>query len=160
SYEDAGHEGWHIWPAKEMDVTWKADGGTAQLDYVMGKISMGDVAQQWDEFSTAHYALKVALTADGAQSEDEKSTTFGFRHPAANARKFTLPGHPIMFRGTLECAVFPITGYPPTTGPEARQFWDKLFLQVRLSGLNHVRFHSWCPPEVAFDSADRLGIYL
>ncbi|WP_449438299.1 glycoside hydrolase family 2 TIM barrel-domain containing protein [Pedobacter steynii] len=27
-------------------------------------------------------------------------------------------------------------------------------------GLNHVRFHSWCPPEAAFEAADKLGIYI
>ena len=27
-------------------------------------------------------------------------------------------------------------------------------------GLNHVRFHSWCPPEAAFVAADELGIIL
>ena len=27
-------------------------------------------------------------------------------------------------------------------------------------GLNHMRFHSWCPPEAAFEAADRLGIYI
>lgn len=26
--------------------------------------------------------------------------------------------------------------------------------------MNHVRFHSWCPPEAAFDAADELGLYL
>ena len=27
-------------------------------------------------------------------------------------------------------------------------------------GLNHVRFHSWCPPEAAFAAADEAGVYL
>jgi hypothetical protein len=26
--------------------------------------------------------------------------------------------------------------------------------------LNHLRFHSWCPPEAAFKVADSLGVYL
>lgn len=26
--------------------------------------------------------------------------------------------------------------------------------------MNHVRFHSWCPPEAAFEAADEVGIYL
>ncbi|HQG49158.1 MAG TPA: discoidin domain-containing protein, partial [Sedimentisphaerales bacterium] len=26
-------------------------------------------------------------------------------------------------------------------------------------GLNHIRFHSWCPPEAAFVAADELGFY-
>jgi beta-galactosidase/beta-glucuronidase len=27
-------------------------------------------------------------------------------------------------------------------------------------GLNHIRFHSHCPPEAAFVAADEMGIYL
>jgi hypothetical protein len=27
-------------------------------------------------------------------------------------------------------------------------------------GLNHVRFHSWCPPEAAFAAADMVGVYV
>ena len=26
--------------------------------------------------------------------------------------------------------------------------------------MNHIRFHSWCPPEAAFHAADEVGIYL
>ena len=38
--------------------------------------------------------------------------------------------------------------------------WEKYFATVQAYGINHVRFHSWCPPEAAFAVADRLGIYL
>ena len=31
---------------------------------------------------------------------------------------------------------------------------------VKEYGFNHVRFHSWCPPEAAFTAADELGLYL
>ena len=27
-------------------------------------------------------------------------------------------------------------------------------------GVNHMRFHSFCPPEAAFAAADRMGFYL
>ena len=26
--------------------------------------------------------------------------------------------------------------------------------------MNHVRFHSWCPPEAAFEAGDEVGMYL
>lgn len=38
--------------------------------------------------------------------------------------------------------------------------WKKVFTTVREWGLNHLRFHSWCPPEAAFEVADSLGFYL
>jgi hypothetical protein len=38
--------------------------------------------------------------------------------------------------------------------------WLTILRRVRSYGFNLVRFHSWCPPEEAFEAADRLGIYL
>ena len=38
--------------------------------------------------------------------------------------------------------------------------WMKYFGTCKEYGINHVRFHSWCPPEAAFVAADSLGIYL
>ena len=38
--------------------------------------------------------------------------------------------------------------------------WEKVFSTAREWGLNHLRFHSWCPPKAAFEVADSLGFYL
>jgi hypothetical protein len=38
--------------------------------------------------------------------------------------------------------------------------WKRILGIYQAWGLNHVRFHSWCPPEAAFVAADDLGIYL
>ena len=38
--------------------------------------------------------------------------------------------------------------------------WDRIFAICRSHGLNHMRFHSWCPPEAAFAAADRAGFLL
>lgn len=38
--------------------------------------------------------------------------------------------------------------------------WERIFKVYKSYGLNHVRFHSWCPPEAAFVAADKLGIYI
>jgi len=38
--------------------------------------------------------------------------------------------------------------------------WLRVFRIAKSYGLNHYRFHSWCPPEAAFDAADEVGIYL
>ncbi|MCK5465649.1 MAG: beta-galactosidase, partial [Bacteroidales bacterium] len=58
-------------------------------------------------------------------------------------------------RGTLECCIFPLTGYPPTDVAS----WEHILNRCKDHGLNHIRFHSWCPPEAAFEAADKLGIY-
>jgi hypothetical protein len=38
--------------------------------------------------------------------------------------------------------------------------WKDYLGKCAAYGLNHVRFHSWCPPEAAFVAADELGIIL
>ena len=41
-----------------------------------------------------------------------------------------------------------------------KEAWAKLIAQAKAYGLNHLRFHSWCPPEAAFIVADEMGMYL
>ena len=38
--------------------------------------------------------------------------------------------------------------------------WRRIFRVCKDHGLNHMRFHSWCPPEAAFTAADLEGFYL
>ena len=37
--------------------------------------------------------------------------------------------------------------------------WLTLLKQAKDYGLNHFRFHSYCPPKAAFEAADELGFY-
>jgi hypothetical protein len=38
--------------------------------------------------------------------------------------------------------------------------WKKILGIYHQWGINHVRFHSWCPPDAAFTAADELGFFL
>ena len=38
--------------------------------------------------------------------------------------------------------------------------WKRIFTTIKEYGMNHVRFHSWCPPEAAFEAGDEVGMYL
>lgn len=38
--------------------------------------------------------------------------------------------------------------------------WRRLFKILKEWGLNHMRFHSYCPPDACFTAADEEGIYL
>ena len=69
--------------------------------------------------------------------------------------RLAINGVPIFLRGTLECCIFPLTGYPPTD----IDAWRRIVKICKAHGLNHIRFHSWCPPEAAFIAADEAGIY-
>ncbi len=117
-------------------------------------IPMGDDALLWSEHTPNLYTLHVIAETDGNQ--EEQCRTFGLREFKANGTRFEVNGHPVFLRGTLECCIFPLTGYPAMTNP----YWAKIYSQCKAHGLNHVRFHSWCPPEAAFEVADSMGMYL
>ena len=75
---------------------------------------------------------------------------------AGNVSAFTVNGRPVFLRGEVNCCVFPLTGHPPMD-PAG---WHDYFTTLRAHGLNHVRFHSWTPPDAAFTAADELGFYV
>ena len=116
--------------------------------------SMGDSIEMWNEFNPVLY--KVDLEVNAGSVKTERSTKFGMREFSRNQSDLLLNGNKVFLRGTLECCIFPLTGRPPME-PEG---WKKVFLTAREWGLNHLRFHSWCPPEAAFQVADSLGFYL
>ncbi|MBR0118155.1 MAG: glycoside hydrolase family 2 [Prevotella sp.] len=108
-----------------------------------------DDMRLWSEFSPHLYTLSV--TAGG----QTKTVSFGMRKFSAEGNRLLINGHPTFLRGTLECCVFPLTGTPPMD----ERGWMKVFTTAREYGLNHLRFHSWCPPEAAFRVADKMGFY-
>ena len=69
---------------------------------------------------------------------------------------FYADGHPVFLRGKHDAAVWPLTGHVEMSV----EGWMKYLGTCKEYGINHVRFHSWCPPEAAFVAADSLGIYL
>lgn len=104
----------------------------------------------WSEFSPSLYELVMCI------GEVRTIVRFGFRTIERIGRQLLLNGSPLFLRGTLDCAAFPKSGYPPMDKGE----WRRVFGVIQAHGLNHVRFHSWCPPRVAFELADELGLYL
>lgn len=125
---------------------------------VEADINLGARAGLWDEFSPALYRLRIetASQTGGSTFDDETTNVFALRDFHAEGNQFILNGRPVYFRGTHFGGDFPLTGYPPTDVAS----WKKIFQTCKDYGLNHVRFHSWCPPEAAFEAADELGFYL
>lgn len=109
----------------------------------------------WDEFSPNTYQLVVRVQGDN-MPEDVRTLTFGMREIETRGKDFYVNGRQTIMRGTVENCDFPNTGYPPTDYTS----WYGVLLKCKQYGLNHVRFHSYCPPEAAFQAADNLGIYL
>jgi hypothetical protein len=120
------------------------------IDYPMGK-----KIQLWSEFSPALYKLTVQLKGANGEMVDSISEDFGMREFKTKGTQFEVNGIPVFLRGTTECAIFPLTGYPPTD----LKSWEKVLQTCKDYGMNHIRFHSFCPPEAAFEAADRLGMY-
>ena len=110
----------------------------------------GDSLQLWDEHHPHLYTRQVSYHGQPL------TLRFGLRDIAIRGPQFYLNDRPIFLRGTVENCCFPETGYPPTD--EAA--WTRIFEKCRAYGLNHMRFHSYCPPEAAFAAADKLGFLL
>ena len=111
---------------------------------------LGDSLRLWDEFHPYLYTRQVSYHGQPL------TLRFGVRDISIRGPQFYLNGKPIWLRGTVENCCFPKTGYPPTDEVS----WLHIFEKCREYGLNHMRFHSYCPPEAAFSAADKMGFYL
>lgn len=132
---------------------WDTNGGTweGRLPY------HGGTEQDWDEFQPKLQDLTLHLyDGDRGLADDERKLTFGFRSFQPSGRDLLINGRPTHLRGTHHGGDFPLTGHPPCDV----DYWRNLWRTCKEWGLNHVRFHSYCPPEAAFTAADELGLYL
>jgi len=123
---------------------YEVDGRRMEVNFPMPE------AELWDEFHPNLYRVGITL------GDDYYESTFGLRDISVAGRQICVNGYPTFLRGTVENCCFPETGYPPTDERE----WLRIFTTCKAYGLNHVRFHSYCPPEAAFSAADKLGLYL
>lgn len=126
--------------------------GTITLTYT---VELGKKAMKWSEWTPNNlYTLKVTVEASGKTCE--KETVFGLCDFRAKEHHFTVNGRTTFLRGKHDACVFPTTGHVAMDYDD----WYRYLSICRQYGINHVRFHSWCPPEACFDAADELGIYL
>lgn len=136
-------------PVKKIKLKTDSDGHQVIINYKILKPEL------WSEFNPSFYRLSVILRSSDRRIHDFESVDFGMREFKAGGTRFEINGTPVFLRGTTECCIFPLTGYPPTD----IESWEKVLSTCRDYGLNHIRFHSFCPPEAAFQAADKLGIY-
>lgn len=112
---------------------------------------LGKEALLWSDITPALYRMKVCL-----ENLDEHEVTFGLRDFKAEGTHFIINGSKTFLRGKHDACVFPLTGYTAMTVDE----WRRYFKVCKEYGINHCRFHSWCPPAACFEAADLEGIYL
>ena len=113
-------------------------------------LPLGADTVRWDEFCPRLYTRTVIYRGTSV------SVTFGLRDIRVEGNRILINNRPVFIRGTVGNCCFPETGYPPTDEAE----WERVLSKCKEYGLNHIRFHSYCPPEAAFCVADRLGLYL
>lgn len=130
---------------QRIPVTWTAGGGSAEV-----RVAYPKDARNWDEWHPVLQKLELRLGAD------TRTVRFGFVQIAARGTQMLVNGRPVFMRGTHHGGDFPLTGYPPTDVA----YWKKIFTINKQWGINHMRFHSFNPPEAAFQAADEVGIYL
>jgi hypothetical protein len=132
--------------------------GNDSLITVTTNLQMGDDIQLWDEFHPALYHLQIQLNANAGNNryEDIDSAAFGMRDFSARGHQFLINGRPVFIRADVNSSESPLTGYPAMD----KAHWMKVFKVCKEYGLNAMRFHSWCPPEAAFEVADEMGFYL
>ncbi len=151
SAKSYNHEGnAHEVQTQEFPVNLNGD----EIQDVAITYAMGENPKLWSEFDPAMYHMDLSLEFDG--EKDKRTESFGMREFSYADRKFTINGTKTFLRGEGNSAVFPLTGYPYMTKEE----WLDFFGKAQELGINFFRFHSWTPPEAAFEAADELGIYM
>lgn len=141
----------HGQPIGSGSVVVEGDGPSRAAELV---VCFEKPADTWDEFAPNRCTLHLEIDA-GDKRLLRTSRMFGMRQITTKGTQFCLNGHPIYLRGALDCCIFPLTGYPPTDV----ESWRRIIRVCKSYGLNHLRFHSWCPPRAAFEAADELGFY-
>ncbi len=131
--------------------------GDEKVNVVEFTYQPGDDVPLWDEFHPALLNLTLKLSADAGDDKfsDQRSVRFGMRDFTKKNNRLLINGRPVFLRGRLDCANYPLTGYPPMD----KAAWRRILSITLEWGINHYRFHSWCPPKAAFDAADELGVY-
>lgn len=132
--------------AEVVDYPLERSKGEYEFEYPLGSDAL-----LWSEFHPALYQLDVTING-----YDTQSVNFGLRDFAAQGTQFTINGNRTFLRGKHDACVFPLTAHTAMD----LDTWRHYFRVAKSYGINHYRFHSWCPPEACFDAADIEGIYL
>ena len=133
----------------QSPATIHSSDSVINLEYLVGK-----EMELWDEYEQPLYSL-TALVSKG-KMQDSKSLSFGMRKFSVQGTQFQVNGRTTFLRGKHDAAVFPLTAHAPMDVDG----WLRVFKIAKDYGINHYRFHSWCPPKAAFEAADQVGIYL
>ncbi|MBR6706397.1 MAG: beta-galactosidase [Clostridia bacterium] len=113
-------------------------------------VALDERLSLWDEFSPSLHTLSCRT------DRDVFFYRFGLRSLSHSGRRLMINGQEAFLRGKHEALVFPNhDGLPMDTAT-----WETYLRTVASYGFNHIRCHTCCPPEAAFECADDLGLYM
>jgi len=130
-----------------FDVKIPQNGGVVSIPFK-------DTNPVWDEFKPLTNNLTVKLEA--GKYHDIVQVNYGIRKLSISNKQFLMNDRPVFMRGSVDCSIYPLTGYPPMD----KESWLRVIGIYQSYGFNFMRFHSWCPPLAAFEAADELGFLL
>lgn len=127
-------------------------------DYVSAEFSvpLNWDEKMWSEWTPATGKVKIELISPSGETTDGVEIETGVRDFHVEGNFMKINGHPVFLRGKHDACVFPLTAHVPMD----YKTWKRYFDILKSYGINHVRFHSWCPPEACFKAADDTGVYL
>lgn len=132
--------------SKKFDVVFK---NKITLEYLFD-----EKCNLWDDYEQPLYRVTAVII--NGNNKDAKSVNFGMRKFSVNKTQFAINGRTTFLRGKSDAAVFPLTGFIPMNVED----WRKVYKIAKSYGINHYRFHTYCPPEAAFTAADMEGIFI
>ena len=122
-------------------------------DRALVTVRLAETPESWSEFHPHLYYLSLTDPKTGFNVRHR----FGFRTVAREGRTLLVNGVKTFLRGNVANCNFALTGSPAMT----KEGWLAILRPLRdEDGVNAIRFHTWTPPEAAFEAADELGLYL
>ena len=125
---------------------------------VVRELDLGADVKLWDEFTPRLHVLNgtVTATSEGKTYRDERAVRFGMRSFAADGTRFRAQRPPHLSPGNARMRDLSAHRLPANQCGR----WRRIYRTIKSYGLNFMRFHSWCPPEAAFEAADLEGVIL
>lgn len=145
-------ETWNTDKKQNIKIEQKLEKVSSNVCELM--LDLGENAATWSEFDPALYRVNVFLSC--GNMSDSKSVNFGLRKFETKGTQFSINDMITFLRGKHDACVFPLTAHVAMDVDS----WRHYFRIAKEYGINHYRFHSWCPPEACFEAADIEGIYL
>ena len=132
----------------DRSVTLPLRDGVTRYEAV---VALGDTARLWSEWTPVRHIVTAVIPGI-----DSASVKAGLRDFKAKGRQMSINDTVTFLRGRHDACVWPLTAHVAMDVDS----WRDYFRTIKDYGLNHVRFHSWCPPDACFEAADMEGIYL